>query len=540
MCGAFLAAFYPLHNPDLFWHLAVGRRMAELGRPLFEEPLALAGALGRGLPWIGFEWLSELFYYAAWTAGGFVGLVILKAALAAATAWALDSGMRRAAVSPFLRVSALLAWAALCQTRFMLEPELFTFLMLALLWRRIEEGRRWSVRDIASWAGLFALWANLHGGVVYGLGLLALRALDDPSPLRERAGRVLACAAAAALTPYGPAVYGVAFHLLGDMASLRAGNVEWMSPVLLPGVLPKAYFLLPLGGLALLWRRQARGEKVEIGRLLTLAAFGLWGGLSMRSISVAATVLVPLCAGLLDAEPAAKRLRGSGPALAALLVCAIGFSGAVFSARPLGSPWFGVSWAFFPRELSEALAREVPAGAIYAPFDWASYPAWRFYPERRVHAYGRLDVFHARLTRAAAARAEPSSWSAFLESEGVEAALEKPPSRRLPGVVHDPARRRVLRVARSPFAAYYPPERWVLAHWNEEGFLFARRRAGTRAGWLDPSDLDYLRLLVDQRWLDARRLCREGREHRERFGLSRYDAELESFCRVEAKFQLSK
>ena len=79
------------------------------------------------------------------------------------------------------------------------------------------------------WPPLFALWANLHGGYLFGLGVLGLHAIDatesafsDPAA-RSRARRiwlgVLAASAAAALNPWGVAIYALPFSTLAHVAS---------------------------------------------------------------------------------------------------------------------------------------------------------------------------------------------------------------------------------------------------------------------------------------------------------------------------------
>jgi hypothetical protein len=246
---------------------------------------------------------------------------------------------------------------------------------------------------------------------------------------------------------------------------------------------------------------------------------------------VAATALVGLVGGAFARERAARGAAAPGPARLILAACATGFMLLAAQAwAALGAPWAGVSWRSYPRGLAEAAAREAPGAALYAPFDWAGYLAWRFDSERRVYAYGRLDVFHERLARAAAARAAPASWSAFLEGAGIGASFERAPRQLLRGVVTDVAKRRRLELPRSPFAIYYPPERWRLAHWSDEGFLFVRRGAGGGESWLDPSDAAYLALSAEQGWIARGRACRELDAHRSRFGPSRFDGALSAAC----------
>ena len=87
--------------------------MAATGAFIRFEPFAVPAAAP--IPWNGFEWLSELLLYGVWRAGGFVGLVIFKALLAAATGWLIDRTMKDAGLSKPWRAAGLLVLAALAQ-----------------------------------------------------------------------------------------------------------------------------------------------------------------------------------------------------------------------------------------------------------------------------------------------------------------------------------------------------------------------------------------------------------------------------------------
>jgi hypothetical protein len=193
----------PLVHDDLFWHLRTGEWIAAHHR----VPLADLFSYTRyGARWITHEWGFSLASFLVFRAAGAAGLVVLTPVLAvavfAAVAWRaveLAAAEPGASAGPALTparcllLAALLAlglWAVSPEVflRAALAGELMLALALAALTRYRRTGRRrWLVGLVA----LFWLWANLHSGVLFGLGVLALYALEAASggnPLRPLLG----------------------------------------------------------------------------------------------------------------------------------------------------------------------------------------------------------------------------------------------------------------------------------------------------------------------------------------------------------------
>src|ERR1700680_176805 len=182
---------HPLVHDDLFWHLRTGEWIAAHHRvPLVD----LFSYTRHGARWITHEWGFSLASWLIYRAGGMGGLVVTTALLAlgifAAIAWRAvdlagaatptDTGPGASATARCLLLAALLGlglWAASPEIflRAALAGELMLALVLAALGRYRRTGRR---RWLAALAALFWPWANLHSGVVFGLFVLALYALE--------------------------------------------------------------------------------------------------------------------------------------------------------------------------------------------------------------------------------------------------------------------------------------------------------------------------------------------------------------------------
>ncbi len=78
-CGLALAlalCLGPIFNPDLGWHLAVGRFIASSRTVPRADFLSWSMA---GKPWIDFEWLTQLLFFGLERLGGLAALWLFKA-----------------------------------------------------------------------------------------------------------------------------------------------------------------------------------------------------------------------------------------------------------------------------------------------------------------------------------------------------------------------------------------------------------------------------------------------------------------------------
>ncbi len=371
-------ALQPLVHDDLFWHLRTGQWIAAHHR----VPLTDLFSYTRfGARWITHEWGFSLLSHLVWRAGGAGGLVLLTVLLTAGTfaavAWralalappAADGPGRRPA-SHRLLLLALLAlglWAGSPEIflRAALAGELLLALALAAITAYGRSGRR---RWLVALAALFWVWANVHSGVLFGLLILALYALE--AAVRRAAATALwlgTLAAAAALTLVNPNGLDAPLYPLLLSRILFASGIPWelghFTAAAPAGPTAALWLLAVLLLLALLPLAQVR--RLGGAEAATMAFFALASVRSHRFVFDLVVVALPTLYKLLVLPPpsppssGAARLRGLAgrPALAAAV--------ALLFLLPL---------APLPLTAAAAWARRPPAagGLIAEPFPEAA------------------------------------------------------------------------------------------------------------------------------------------------------------------------
>jgi hypothetical protein len=163
-----------LNDPDSYSHIAIGRWIVAHGALLTSDPFSFSMHGGH---WIPFEWLSEVIYAAVYALSGWTGVVALAAAAIALAVGLLTRFLLRelAPVPALLMVMVavvLLAPHVLARPHVLVLPIMVAW--AAALVRCMD--RR---APPPYWAlPLLVLWANLHGSVVLGFGLIGPAVLE--------------------------------------------------------------------------------------------------------------------------------------------------------------------------------------------------------------------------------------------------------------------------------------------------------------------------------------------------------------------------
>ena len=293
-----------LIDPDTMWQITVGQWISD-HRAVPETDIY--SFTMHGQPWISTQWLAQVLYAKAYAIAGWSGPVVL-----AATAIAATFGMFARFLSRRLSESTTLVFmaAALALTvpHLLARPHVLALpVMVAWVGGLIAAADR--QRAPSFWLlPLMALWANLHGGFVFGLVLIAPIALDAvlnaDVKLRKALALRWAAFAVAALalsccTPYGwnsllasqkILALGAALPLIMEWKPTEFGSVGAFEVCLLLGI-----------GLALF-----RGVKLPPLRIVLLL-----GLLHMALAQGRAVEILALLAPLMLAAPLARQIGGN-------------------------------------------------------------------------------------------------------------------------------------------------------------------------------------------------------------------------------------
>ncbi len=316
---------------DSWLTLVSGREIVRHGLP-FHDNLAV---WTHGAPWIDQQWLAQLVFYGLTALGG-VKLALLVHALVAIGAMALAVwfARRSGATDESVFVCAG-ACAVLAPWGLELRAQSFAVLLfVAVLGLLAEDARRPSRRVF--WVfPLLVLWANLHGTVVLGAALVALR---GALALRRR-WLLLLAPACTLVSPYGFSLVGYYHHMLAN--PLMSKFIEEWKPST-PGPLTAPFWVAAFGALLLLGRH---AQRITWFERLALVAMLVAGATAIRSIVWFALALVLLVPQLLDGSLGTRRSTAFASLWRPLAVVVAGCAVALFAAtaaRP--ASWFEREW----------------------------------------------------------------------------------------------------------------------------------------------------------------------------------------------------
>jgi hypothetical protein len=392
-------------DADLWWHLRAGQDMWQSKSILLTDTFSYTRA---GQPWVNAFWVSEIVFYLTYKLGGFLAITSLVALVGAVTFYFVYRRMDgNPFVNAFIIILAVLTAAPIWSPR----PQLFSFLILALLdgWlsRIQKENQKWLWLLIP----IFALWANIHGGWIWGFLLLAAHiagmALNNLT--KENRGNAenwkfllrlvfwsLAACLAIGLNPNGITIWRLPFYT----ASVSMQIQEWASPDFhqfeFQPLLWMVFLLVITAVLA--------KPKANWATLLKVLGFAYLTFISARSIAVFAIIAAPVLAEWANA--AIENLRtdlavhidmNTGPMLSektnrilnSVLLFIIGVTAlgrAYLVSMPVevnkNVPVAAVQW----------LKENPTSGNLFNSYNWGGYLTWAL-PQNPVFIDGRADLY---------------------------------------------------------------------------------------------------------------------------------------------------
>lgn len=487
-CAFALNTLFPVGNLDIWFHLKTGQLIYQTGKIPITDPFSYTAF---GNPWINHEWLFGLGAYLLYAASGLPGLIIAKAAVAGALLWLILRTIRRYRVSALMEVEVLLLAAIAIYPRVYVRPHVLTFLFMAYLVWRLDGYRQGAGRELWDLPPLFALWSNIHGGVVFGLGVLGLTVAGDLIDLvsgsingepaasgatKKRFGRFVLVACLSGLaTLLNPFTYHL--HVFITEHLFIGEVVKIAEHVSVFGLGFTFYWVLAGVSVFALIRLWPRARWADV---LVVLAFGLFSIKSHRTTPVFAIVAAPVIVkGLgvptLDVSKASKGILATLAATAVLVAVAAG--GQIFpgyyaraGVPPVG---FGLYEPRYPIGAAAFVEEHKLPDPLYNEYDFGGYLIWSWYPERKVFQDGRTLVYDREFFRSLYGETTPEDWERVMESYGVRTALV---SSRL----------------EENFTEKFTDERWALLYWDEVAAVLLRR-IPAHDKWIEPLGYRLLR-----------------------------------------------
>jgi hypothetical protein len=413
--GLFLVGARNVSDPDLWWHLKTGQYI--IAHKTVPHTDAFSYTRG-GQPWVAHEWLSELFLYGLYRRGGWAGLILVFAAITAATFFLL---YLRCAETPYV-AGLVTVWGAIAGApSWGVRPQTLTWLLVSL-WLLILDRSKGNCLLLWWTLPLMFLWVNLHASYALGLVILALFivgelvevslglvAVPQARPhLQALALTFLFNLILVPLNPNGVRLYSYPIETLRSRA-MQDYIVEWFSPNLHSAEFWPFLLLLLATIAALAWIPRA----VRVHNILLLLGSAYAALFSMRMIPFFILIAVPILSRQLhygivlrksgnpELLPAMKahRTRFSPKLLlntaiaAAIIVFVCLRAVRVLEQQPL------VEQVHFPAGAVEFLKMHPTDGPVFNHYDWGGYLIWKLYPDAPVFIDGRADLYGEHLLK---------------------------------------------------------------------------------------------------------------------------------------------
>ncbi len=395
-------------DADMWWHLRSGEEMVKGGEILLED---IFSHTRYGADWVNAFWLSDILIYLVFKVGKYFALGSFVSLIAVATFGIVAKQMRGPA---FLRALLLVLAALTAAPIWSPRPQLFSFLFLAILdyWlsrlKKNEKARLWLLIPF------FTLWANLHGGYVWGILLLIATLVgelinkwmgkENTLPAKQHKNLLLytfLAFFAILLNPNGFELWRLPFHTLDVSLSIQ----EWQSPDFHQVSFHPMLWMLFLLILSL----ANTGRKLNFSDLFKVLGFTYMTFVSQRNIAPFAIILLPVLSRELssfwDEEIAprmvqlARRLKTSSTAQELPFKLTRFINGMLISLiflAALGNLYLLTRPAkvdtLYPRAAVQWIKGNQPEGALFNSYNWGGYLIWnlREYP---VFIDGRADLY---------------------------------------------------------------------------------------------------------------------------------------------------
>jgi|GEM_PF-3274054 len=530
--------YKPIGDPDLWWHLAHGRYMMEydtiLKKDVFSHTLL-------GTPFINYEWLVQILYYKAVQLFGFKGFFTFVYILCLGSLFFLWLSLR--VVGARGGSALLLFWVGfkIIYYRFDARADLLTLLLLPLFVWLI-----FLARERPMWAQwkipltlffLMVLWANMHGGFVYGLGFLFLimigaRWSRQPAFWVRFLERSSVMALLATLiNPFGPKLYQLILEVIFILKLNKQYLGEWASPSL--DLFPYYWMLFFLVGVLLCISVMRFSQVGKLWGALILA-FLVWSSGSARATPLLAFTALPFCIAVFKQvfKMNKKVFKEPNKDILKWVLCLFLFvANGIDLMKPIPSSY--VQWHRLPVGSCEFIKKNNVQGTMFNTLGYGGYIAWALGPDIKHFMDGRLIFFPLFMEFENLANKESSTiegWRSYFQKYRVDMAIT-------------PHGNSVLGLTKEGTFQYvaitdvmFPREEWALLYWDDASLVHVKREEKFKDAIkkyeykaLNPSNLNSMSLWIGSNRVTLSAAQQEIERHEKEVGPTRRSRQIKDF-----------
>ena len=380
----FLSCLCTNYDFDLFARLIVGERFIEHGILPFKDFLSYTPTH----PWYDHEWGSGVVFYLLVKHLNAIGLLLFQALMMFLTAFFViqTQKLQKHAYPASLTFMAIFLVIYLRLNPALVRCQLFSFLFFAIFLYVLEGTRREKFKNLI-WLlpPVVIFWNNVHGGVVSGLGLIAMYfagAILEKKPWKKYLGALILSGLLLVINPYGIKYLD---FLFSAATKQRKYVVEWWPFYAARHIL---YYLPPsifaaFGFICSFLRK----KKLDITKTIILVVTLYMGLAHVKLLSLSVIAAASLCyndiASLFTRyKKVLRKLEKS--IFASIIVLAF--------LIPLFSPLAArADFTKFPLYEIEFLKINNIKGNMVVPFGMGSYASYKLYPDNLIYMDGRYE-----------------------------------------------------------------------------------------------------------------------------------------------------
>lgn len=399
-----------LWDYDFWWHISSGRYIATTGFLPESDPFSFTSAVNethgtyrsREKEILRAYWLAQILFYILYRDFGPAGIIILRSLLLTVTILVAYKYLRRNNVFFVVSVVASVILYDVLKRSVAERPVLFSLLFSAIVFSLLDEFRLKLDRKLVFLPLIMLLWANMHGGFILGVIMLAIYAVTEAFMIKTgRAvygkkdrlyffGMIAAALIASLCNPNG---WHAFVFLTGRYSTVLQGIQEYKSPIdyyfvqkIAPAGDVYAFLALAILFPALLIVRNRKMAPVHI---LLSAVMLIQALQSLRFISFYAVISSMILGREADSfirETLAPQISAEGrkkvfPALSITALLSVGVFFFLTFRMPTGV--FSVSKHSVPAAAVDFIERNRISGNMFNDYGNGGYLSWRLHPWKK-------------------------------------------------------------------------------------------------------------------------------------------------------------